>query len=398
MELKSQKKIYFYFKKGILNDNKGWIMNDFYDKELIGLDRQRLDFRDGYDDFRQNTFYEINLYFDRILEYHTRTYQKIQDVIAGVGGLLKVITFVFGNLTIYYNEHYFYLDLINNVLLKNNSNNGKNDLSYRSKFEYTINKLNNNINNSNLINLDNNNNRNNKDHNFNHEKLNIDNNNNLNNSNIKRDINNNNLNNINDNLNSNNLNNNDLNSNNIILNNSNYINNSYLDLNKSQPNSNLNYVQPVSSNSNQEQNNTIRHNQKSSNNESKFKKIRSISVFKKINDEKIQNVNSQLKNLDISGNIIKESNNVNQGEFQCLKPNTKVSISFMGYICYCIFKKMKKKRNENFYNFQKYAELTDKYIDVEKILEFFSRYEPLLDQLAMSADSNSFNNNMILNN
>lgn len=95
---------------------------------MIGLDRQRLDFRDGSADYTQNTFYEINLYFDRIVENYSRRYQKIQDVLAGVGGLIKVITFVFRNFVVLYNEHYQFLDLINNVLFKSSSQISKNDL------------------------------------------------------------------------------------------------------------------------------------------------------------------------------------------------------------------------------------------------------------------------------
>lgn len=202
MELNTQKKIYFYFKKGILNDNKGWILNEENSKELFGLDRQRLDFKDGNPDYSQNVFYEINLYFDRIVESFSRKYQKIQDVLAGVGGLIKIITFVFGNLVIYYNEHYQYLELINNVLIKSNLQNNKNDCSYRSKNDYSTNKL---LNPSN-------NNLNNKDHIFNPNK--------------------NNANNVNSNINN--------------LNNSNYNSHSYLDLSKSQ-NQNLNELSVRSS-------------------------------------------------------------------------------------------------------------------------------------------------------
>jgi hypothetical protein len=339
MELNTQKKRYFYFKNGILNDDKGWILEDKNYKELIGLDRQRLDFRDGNSDYNKNTFYEINLYFDRIVENYMRKYQKIQNVPAGVGGLIKIITFVFGNLVFYYNEHYQYLDFINNELLKNNNNN--NDNIYKGKFENSINKLNNNKNNFN-INYTNN------------------------------------LNNFNPN-----------------------ISDPYKDLSSNilQQNQNLNHL--VSSHGNYEQNHTVLYNPKSINPEPKFSKMRSVSVFKKISDEKILSVNSGIKKFDIDINN-KENVNFKDNELNYYKPINNVSISFTGYFSYFIFGKLKKRKNEHYYNFIKFRDITDKYLDLGKFLQFFSRYEPLLDQLAVSADpnlnNNNNNNNMILNN
>lgn len=58
MEMNTQKKVYFYFKKGVLNDNKGWLLDETNLIDYIGLDRQRLDFKDGNSDITENVFYE----------------------------------------------------------------------------------------------------------------------------------------------------------------------------------------------------------------------------------------------------------------------------------------------------------------------------------------------------
>jgi len=320
MELNTQKKIYFYFKKGIFNDNKGWILDETNLRSLIGLDREKLDFKDGIKDYTKNTFYEINLYFDRIIENYNRRYQKIQDVLAGVGGLIKIITFIFGNITLYYNQYFQYLDLINEVLIYN-----------KNKYQPTSLKK---------------------------TDLNI----------IKKSK----------NLIPINLNSYKSNS---LIESSNKIINENEDISK-------NILQEICENKE-----TVFYKKKSLNPENRIKKVRNISVFRK-NDDKTNNNN---QNLNIN------SVNINNNEKQDLddnnntKPIKIINLSIWNYIYqYLCIKEYK--RNENFYNFLNYSILTDKYLDIKNILEFFIKYEPILDQLVMSADLSFSNNNLLLNN
>ncbi len=44
LDLRAMKKAYYYMKKGILKDNKGWITETNDQSELIGLDRTKCDF------------------------------------------------------------------------------------------------------------------------------------------------------------------------------------------------------------------------------------------------------------------------------------------------------------------------------------------------------------------
>lgn len=330
MEFNIQKKIYFYFKKGVLNDNKGWILDDRNEKEFIGLDRQRLDVRDGSSDYNTNVFYEINLYFDRIIENFNRKYQKVQDVLAAVGGLMKIISFIFGNFVIYYNQHHFYIKILNDVLLKNI--NQKEDISSRhNKFDLGINKL--KLKNNNKIN------NNNPGNNYNSNSL-ID----LNRASNLPNI----------------------NSNSIVI------------------NQNESNIQAI--NDNKE---TVLNNQKTLKHETKFKKIKSVSVFRKKMDKFDKVLNANTINL-------KNSPELNNEENILAKSVDAIKLSFLNYVCYYLMGRCRRK-SQNFINFIKYSLIAGKHMDISKILEFFIKYEPLIDQLMMSNYLNC-SSHILLNN
>ena len=309
MELNSQKKIYFYFKKGVLNDNKGWIVNKSYLKEYIGLDRQRLDYRDGSADFSQNVFYEINLYFDRIIENYNRKYEKIQDVLAGVGGLIKIITFVFGNLVVYYNHFYRNVNVINKVLLKTLIN-----IKYPLK-------------------------------------------------NSKTDIFNNRISNINQ-------------------------NNSFLEMNKQSNNNiiNNNNSNFMISHGNEVKESPLNNEITVVNQDSKFKKIKTFSVFRK-NDE---------RNMNQQGIHVKKLNSINENKFRETLKIDFVKISFYSYILNYFCRKFKN-LNSNYGNYLKFCNKVDNNLDISNILEFFIRNEHIIEQTVVSSDQ-IFLNNGNLNN
>lgn len=78
------KKFYYYFKKGIIQDKKGWFSEKSIETELNGVDRTRSDSVISTSDLFSTTFYEANLYFDKIVETYDRRYMKGQELIANI--------------------------------------------------------------------------------------------------------------------------------------------------------------------------------------------------------------------------------------------------------------------------------------------------------------------------
>jgi hypothetical protein len=121
LDIKVQKKIYYYFKKGIILDKKGWFTEENEHSELIGVDRTRSDSMTAITDIYTTTYYETNLYFDNIVETFNRRYMKAQELVANIGGILKAITFIVALISNFYNEYYGYLDIINENFSTNKS-------------------------------------------------------------------------------------------------------------------------------------------------------------------------------------------------------------------------------------------------------------------------------------
>jgi hypothetical protein len=107
------KKSYFFFKKGILNDYNGWLSEGYDVSELIGMDRYRYDFYTNPNELFKASFFETNLYFDKITETFKRRYLKIQELLASIGGILKSLTVIFGVFCGLYNQFYQFEYLIN---------------------------------------------------------------------------------------------------------------------------------------------------------------------------------------------------------------------------------------------------------------------------------------------
>ena len=116
LDLGTQKKIYYYMKKGIMRDNKNWISEQSDAQELIGVDRSKFDFMTAKSDELSMTYYECNLYFDKITEKFDRRYMKVQELIANLGGLMKAFTFVTALFLKLYNDYFKTLYLINNTV------------------------------------------------------------------------------------------------------------------------------------------------------------------------------------------------------------------------------------------------------------------------------------------
>ncbi len=116
MDYKITKKNYFYFKTGVLHNMKDWFSNTRNTTSITGYDRLRQDNSINENDILKSTYYEMNFYFERLTETYTRSYMKVPDLIAEIGGILKAITVIFGILTNIYNKHHLNLKLANFIL------------------------------------------------------------------------------------------------------------------------------------------------------------------------------------------------------------------------------------------------------------------------------------------
>ena len=98
--------------------------------ELYGVDRTRSDAISAISDIYSSTYYEANLYFDKIIETYNRRYMKSQELIANIGGLLKGIIFIFTLFISFYNKYYGNLALVNDIFIYDSKNNNLyNDLN-----------------------------------------------------------------------------------------------------------------------------------------------------------------------------------------------------------------------------------------------------------------------------
>lgn len=77
LDVRLQKTVYYYFKKGRLLDYKGWFTEEEVEEaELIGFESTRSDYILTNLDIFSSKYYEVNLYFDKIIETYHRRYMK----------------------------------------------------------------------------------------------------------------------------------------------------------------------------------------------------------------------------------------------------------------------------------------------------------------------------------
>jgi hypothetical protein len=113
LDLKIQKKIYYYLKKGVLKDNKGWLLDAVDESEYYGLDRTKIDFMTGLADELNMNYYECNLYFEHIIEKFDRRYSTIQELLANIGGLIKAFSLLISFVMRFYNDYYRDIYILN---------------------------------------------------------------------------------------------------------------------------------------------------------------------------------------------------------------------------------------------------------------------------------------------
>ena len=94
-----------YLKEQILNDNQGWLFNNYKNISIWGGDIITSDYtyysfdrikREGF----SSMFYSLNIFMSSDKIYHTRKYMKIQEIFSMIGGLLTFFHFIGKNINI----------------------------------------------------------------------------------------------------------------------------------------------------------------------------------------------------------------------------------------------------------------------------------------------------------
>ena len=76
----------------ILNDDQGWLMNEYKNTSMWGISALATDYQ-YFENTLLNTtgfsskFYSLNIYMTNEKKYYTRKYMKIQDLLSIIGGL-----------------------------------------------------------------------------------------------------------------------------------------------------------------------------------------------------------------------------------------------------------------------------------------------------------------------
>ncbi len=106
-----------FLKKTIMNDDKGWLLNEYKNITKWGVDS----FRNTYAYFSDEDLtkegsstkiYEINLYTSMEKNYYTRYYMKIQNVIAITGSIINVVAYFFESLSHFIGSNILKIEVI----------------------------------------------------------------------------------------------------------------------------------------------------------------------------------------------------------------------------------------------------------------------------------------------
>jgi len=99
-----------HFNFPLMKDDRGWIFSDYQYETNISIDYcdQKIDWKNDYDYFNPSSddiLYGMDIYLDKSYTYYIRTYMKFQDLVAIVGGFIKLITLIFAFLNFFFNEY-----------------------------------------------------------------------------------------------------------------------------------------------------------------------------------------------------------------------------------------------------------------------------------------------------
>jgi len=100
----------------VLNDDQGWIFEDTKSTSLLSFSKLQSDQNlNEISTFTNSQFYEFNLFMEKHTKIIRRSFMKIQDVSAKVGGLIKIIMTVFSLLNVVFSNLLFQVSIFNDI-------------------------------------------------------------------------------------------------------------------------------------------------------------------------------------------------------------------------------------------------------------------------------------------
>jgi len=106
----------FFFNKVVLEDDQGWIFDGTKTQSILSYSKLQSDQNINEMSNRTNSeFYEFNLYMDKGTQKIRRSFMKIQDVSAKVGGIIEIIMRVFFMLDMFFSSHYFHVSIFQKI-------------------------------------------------------------------------------------------------------------------------------------------------------------------------------------------------------------------------------------------------------------------------------------------
>jgi hypothetical protein len=116
--INTQKIDRLFFNKISVKDDQGWIFEEIKESSLISVNRIQSDI--NFAEIKDGTisrFYEFNLYMEKKSMIIKRSFIKIQDVSAKVGGLIKLVMTLFAVFNSVFNFHSFKLEVFKELFL-----------------------------------------------------------------------------------------------------------------------------------------------------------------------------------------------------------------------------------------------------------------------------------------
>lgn len=161
--LNSQKTDRWKFKKVILDDDQGWILQSNKNTSVISYDRIEDDFSLVLDseltkEGNKSTFYRTVFYLEKDFDLFNRSFMKIQDLAAVVGGFLKIILVILGFLSSIFNKslrkiHLFYEMFECDFLLNETTDQPEKSYDDIRLYKFTSNNIKNSLNDTPEINF-----------------------------------------------------------------------------------------------------------------------------------------------------------------------------------------------------------------------------------------------------
>lgn len=119
-----------YFKSFFFEDDNGWIFKNIQNNELIGFYERdfevKMKDKSEIDNNKINSYYSLNIYYSSNYEKFHRSYMKIQELAALVGGFMKMVLFCIEVLLFSYTKFEMYKYLISKTIDYSDNNNKSN--------------------------------------------------------------------------------------------------------------------------------------------------------------------------------------------------------------------------------------------------------------------------------